>query len=169
MQSKRFLNATEKLNPEYRIFVKKTLDIIEQIYNLLDQKGWSQKQLALSLNKSESEISKWLSGTHNLTMQTIAKMEAAIAGDIITTPMKASVVKVSKPIVNLSYNEAYEIHGLHGFIEGKVAILSSGIQNHQNPTSTNFRAQWEGIASHFNSKNQAKTNNNKDGEHTSAA
>jgi len=43
----------------------------------------SQKQLADSLKKYEAEISKWLSGTHNLTLKTISKLESVLPINII--------------------------------------------------------------------------------------
>jgi len=70
-------------------FVEKNLDISEQVLDLLKDKGWSQKDLAKALGKSTAEVSKWLSGTHNLTLRSIAKMEDALGTDIIMTPQKA--------------------------------------------------------------------------------
>lgn len=73
---------------DVRQFVAKNFDISEQVTHLLDRKGWSQKDLALAVGKSESEISRWLCGTHNITLRSIARMEAALGEDIIITPMK---------------------------------------------------------------------------------
>lgn len=70
-------------------FVDKNLDISQQVYALLKEKGWTQKDLAEALEKTDAEISKWLSGSHNLTLRSIAKMEAALDADIILTPQKA--------------------------------------------------------------------------------
>ncbi len=70
-------------------FVDKNLDISQQVYALLKEKGWSQKDLANALGKTNAEISKWLSGSHNITLRSIAKMEAALDADIILTPIKA--------------------------------------------------------------------------------
>lgn len=72
-------------------FVDKNLDISQQIYALLEEKGWSQKDLAEALGKSAAEVSKWLSGSHNLTLRSIAKMEAVLEADIILTPKKAAL------------------------------------------------------------------------------
>jgi len=78
-----------KILPENRIFVRKNLEISEQVYALLKERGWSQKELAARLGKSESEVSKLLSGLHNLTLKSIAKLEAELGSDIITTPLEA--------------------------------------------------------------------------------
>ncbi len=68
-------------------FVDKSMDIADQIVAILKAKGWSQKKLADALGKKESEISKWLTGTHNFTLRSIAKMEAILKEDIIVAPM----------------------------------------------------------------------------------
>lgn len=71
-------------------FVDKNLDIVQQAYALMEAKGWAQKDLARELGKTTAEVSKWLSGSHNLTLRSIAKMEAALGADLILTPQKAS-------------------------------------------------------------------------------
>lgn len=70
-------------------FIDKNLDISQQVYALLEGLGWTQKQFAKKMGKTEAEISKWLSGSHNLTLRSIAKMEAVLEDDIILTPLKA--------------------------------------------------------------------------------
>lgn len=67
-------------------FVDKNLDISQQVYTYLKEKNWTQKEFAHNLGKSEAQISKWLSGTHNITLRSIAKMEAVLGEDIIVTP-----------------------------------------------------------------------------------
>lgn len=83
-------NFFEEKGPEdIKKFVDKNLDITQQVFAILDEKGWNQGDLAKALGKSDAEISKWLSGMHNLTLRSIAKMEAALDADIIVTPKKA--------------------------------------------------------------------------------
>ncbi len=89
MASKYFRKSLAKITPENRRFVQKNLDIVEQIVSILDARGMSQRELAKRLGKSEAEVSRMLSGLHNLTLKTIAKLEAALEEDIITTPQKA--------------------------------------------------------------------------------
>ena len=79
----------EKIKPSNRIFVKKNLEISEQISHILNQKGISQKRLAEIMEKEPSEISKLMSGLHNLTLMSIANIEDALGEDIIITPLKA--------------------------------------------------------------------------------
>jgi len=75
---------------ENRQFVKKSLDIQDQIADLLAKKGWTQKELAARMGKTEAEVSRWLNELHNLTMKSIAKLEVALGEDIILTPSTAA-------------------------------------------------------------------------------
>ena len=79
-------------NPEIENFISINLDISMQIAHHLESIGWSQKEFAKKLGKSESEISKWLSGMHNLTLKSISKMQAVLGHEIIVTPEKAEVL-----------------------------------------------------------------------------
>jgi transcriptional regulator with XRE-family HTH domain len=45
--------------------------IANHIYEILEARGMSQKDFAKLMGKTETEVSRWLSGTHNLTMATI--------------------------------------------------------------------------------------------------
>ncbi|MBN8820424.1 MULTISPECIES: helix-turn-helix transcriptional regulator [unclassified Spirosoma] len=67
-----------------RRLVSKMLDVADRIQAILQQKGMTQKDLAVALHKSESEISKWVSGAHNLELKTIIRIEEALGEDILT-------------------------------------------------------------------------------------
>ena len=58
--------------------------IAERISEILKAKGLTQKDFARLLNKRESEISKWLTGRHNFTTQTIARIETALGSKLIS-------------------------------------------------------------------------------------
>ena len=60
--------------------------ISERIDYLLKKKGMSQKDLALKMGKRESEVSRWLTGRHNLTTKTIARISTVLEENIISIP-----------------------------------------------------------------------------------
>lgn len=74
-----------------------SMDIAARIHEILVKKGKNQKDLAKSLGKHESEVCKWLSGTHNFTFQTIARIEVALGENIVEVSGKRN--KVSNTIV----------------------------------------------------------------------
>lgn len=76
----------KKISLEEKILLDKNFAIMEQIDAVLIKQGKTQKDLAESLDKNESEISKWMRGSHNFTLKTIAKIEAALGESIIVCP-----------------------------------------------------------------------------------
>ena len=63
--------------------VSLSFKIVDRIQEILDDKGLKQKDLALRLGKKESEISKWMRGTHNFTIDTLMAIEDALGEPII--------------------------------------------------------------------------------------
>lgn len=57
--------------------------IAERLDTLLKQKGITQHELARRLGKRDSEVSKWLTGRHNFTTNTIARIETAIGEKLV--------------------------------------------------------------------------------------
>ncbi len=69
-----------------KYFVRNSMDISSQIATYLNEKNMSQQDLAIALGKHKSEISKYLSGSHNFTIQTISKIEDVLDKKIIYVP-----------------------------------------------------------------------------------
>lgn len=72
-----------KVNPEARRMVDLSFRIVDRIHEILKEKGLKQKDLALRLGKNESEISKWMRGTHNFTIDTLVSIENVLGEPII--------------------------------------------------------------------------------------
>ena len=72
-----------KVSPEVRRRVDMSFLIADKIHNKLEEKGLKQKDLANMLGKKESEISKWMRGTHNFTIDTISTIESVLGQPIL--------------------------------------------------------------------------------------
>ena len=69
---------------------------------MLQAKNLDQKDLARLLGKQESEISKWMSGTHNFTLKTLARIEDVLGSSVIKVLKKEKgKVKENRPILLL--------------------------------------------------------------------
>ncbi len=77
----------DTISPEIKKQTELSVSIANRIYEILEKKKLTQKDLAHLLGKTETEVSRWLSGTHNLTMATIAKISTALGEDIIQTTL----------------------------------------------------------------------------------
>ena len=81
-------NAVKNIPEENRIFIRKQGEIADHIECLLEQKGWSQKDLAQAMRKTEAEISRMLNTPQNLTLKTRARIEAALGEEVIIVPKR---------------------------------------------------------------------------------
>jgi|SRR5690554_2711866 len=70
-------------DPAIERYVEKNLAIVEKVRLALERKGWKSQDFAQAMGKSPSEISKWLTGMHNLTLKSITRMELALGMDLI--------------------------------------------------------------------------------------
>lgn len=103
-------DVIEQASPESVRFIEQSLAMANYIESLLSIKGLKQKDLAGKTGKSEAEISKWLSGTHNFTLRSIAKIEAVLNENLIEIPKKkASFGNVRKHSNNHLNKTAYKI------------------------------------------------------------
>ncbi len=83
MRSKVAQRILDKTAPDVKIFVRLYSDIVVRVNELIEQKGWTQKELAEKMGKKPSEINRWLKGEHNFTLRSIAKLEAELGEPIL--------------------------------------------------------------------------------------
>ena len=91
MRKNNIINDWLEENQDHEIesFVKMNLAIVNKVRLALETKGWSKARFAEEMGKRPSEVSKWLTGMHNLTLKSIVKMELALGVDLIhTEPIK---------------------------------------------------------------------------------
>lgn len=86
MRNKLFQQILDETPQETKIFVEKYDDLVVRINELLKEKSLSQKDFAENMGQKPSAISRWLNGSGNLTLRTIAKMEAELGEDLIQIP-----------------------------------------------------------------------------------
>ncbi len=68
--------------------LKKQLDMSFAIADKLDaalkERGLTQKEFAHMIGHTQAEVSRWLSGTHNFTLATLAKISVALGVNLFT-------------------------------------------------------------------------------------
>ena len=69
--------------PALKMQMELSVAIANRISDILEEKDMSQKEFARLMGKTETEVSRWLSGTHNLTLVTLCKISVALGEDII--------------------------------------------------------------------------------------
>lgn len=100
------LEERRKLIPkETRLYVQKSHAIADRIFELLEEKKIDQRNLSKALGKYESEVSKWLTGEHNLTLQSITKLEAVLGEDIIRIPKRKQELAFNEKMVFINFKK----------------------------------------------------------------
>ena len=82
-RSKIIEERRRQVSPEVRERVSLSFQIVDRIHEILEERNLRQKDLALMLGKSEAEISKWMRGTHNFTIDTVVAIEEALQAPVL--------------------------------------------------------------------------------------
>ena len=88
------------LTKEEQAQIDDSFALADRIAYLLKKHQITQRQLAEKLGKKESEVSKWLSGSHNFTQLTLTKISSAIGESIYVIPSKEEI-EISENIEHL--------------------------------------------------------------------
>ena len=81
---KLFRQIVDETPAELKTQLRFSDSIAEKLAKLLKERGMSQGDLAKNTGKTEAEVSRWLGGTHNFTLRTLAKISTALGEDLIT-------------------------------------------------------------------------------------
>lgn len=82
-RSKIIEERRRQVSPEVRERVSLSFQIVDRIHEILVERSLRQKDLALMLGKSEAEISKWMRGNHNFTIDTVVAIEEALQAPVL--------------------------------------------------------------------------------------
>lgn len=81
--SKLFRECIAEVPEELKLEIDWSDAIAEKISKQLSEQGLSQKAFAKKMGKTEAEVSRWLSGTHNFTLRTISKISTVLKINMI--------------------------------------------------------------------------------------
>ena len=148
-----FEKALLEIPNENTVFVRMSADIADYVDILLKKHNITQRELADRMGKSESEVSKWLSGLHNLTLKSIAKMEDALGEPLFWVPCYLADYTDADTLLRIA-NE---------IIEDDAAIAaatphkaSDVAKEFAMPTMAGFATSETGKNKIFNTKNSPK-------------
>lgn len=85
----------EEITPEQQARTDVKMLLAARIADAMEAKGWNNKMLMEALGKKNpSEITRWLSGTHNFTVDTLVDLGRVLERDFINlSPEKEQPVK----------------------------------------------------------------------------
>lgn len=80
---KLFRQIVDETPEELKTQLRFSDSIAEKLSELLEERGMTQRDLARKVGKTEAEVSRWLGGTHNFTLRTLAKISTILGVDMI--------------------------------------------------------------------------------------
>lgn len=85
-----------EITPQEQSRMDKRMLLAVKIDDAIKAKGWSNKRFAEEIGQQPSVISKWLSGTHNFTLDTLSDIEEKLGIELIA--LTERVWKVTKVV-----------------------------------------------------------------------
>jgi len=149
MANKLFRELLKNVAPETKSFVELSVNIANSIVDILKNKKITQKEFARMMDKDESEISKWLCGTHNFTLKTISKIESVLNEKIIFANTTNN--QFTKSFWNSLSQYVFDLHGRIQFepnLSFTLNDVTSGIElqlnsNHNNNSNKDSQFIFE--------------------------
>lgn len=78
-----YKEAVSSIPRDVSLQVEWSFAISDKIAARLKEMGMTQKEFARKVGKTDAEVSRWLGGTHNFTLKTLAKISSVLGEDLI--------------------------------------------------------------------------------------
>ena len=91
-----------EITPTEKMQTKNKLILAARLEDLIIAKGWNKKEFAVRANKNPSEVTKWLSGTHNFTIDTLAEIAVVLGVSVseLFAPQKVQIINRVHYVIN---------------------------------------------------------------------
>ena len=84
--SELFDQCIKEIPQEIKLRVDWSFRIADEISRILKEKKMTQKEFAKLVGRSEAEVCRWVGGTHNFTLSTLALISTALGYPLINIP-----------------------------------------------------------------------------------
>jgi transcriptional regulator with XRE-family HTH domain len=120
MRSKIARRILSETPDDVKVFVKWYGDVVVLIKKIMDEKGYTQRDLAKKLDKSPSEISKWLKGEHNFTLRSLAKLQVELGEPLLHIPKRKDFKMAFNKTVHFTVYKNTQVDLSTKFVTGKI-------------------------------------------------
>lgn len=118
-----FEQCVADVAPEVMAEVGLNVDIANRIYDILKAKKMTQREFATLMGKRESEISRWLTGSHGFTTTTLANISAVLGEPVVEVKKEPHANYVFVPFnTYMTPNEAKD--GIYNNVEESSCLMA---------------------------------------------
>jgi transcriptional regulator with XRE-family HTH domain len=115
----------QETSPQMSEQITKRMQLAAQIDDALRQRGLTNQEFAFMMGKKPSEVTRWLSGTHNFTTETLWEIERVLKIQILTSsPLKELVLEEQEDLKNFVVNEVQKALTKYLNHKNRVSIIS---------------------------------------------
>ena len=92
-----------EITPIEKLQTNTKMTLAARLDDLITSRGWSKSEFAEKVNKNPSEITKWLSGTQNFTIDTLAEIGVVLNMPIseLFAPKRAHVINKVQVVITV--------------------------------------------------------------------
>lgn len=120
----------EEISPIEMKKIERRMLNAEKIRKTLDSKGWNNSKLLEALNmKSLSIITKWLSGTHNFTQDTLVEIGDVLGINFFETKEPKITIEFNFPVMENKTSGFDSFSSLEYILNSHQINLSSSTNN----------------------------------------
>jgi transcriptional regulator with XRE-family HTH domain len=95
-----------KITPNMKESINRRMSLAARIDDILQARGLTNQEFAFMMGKKPSEISRWLSGTHNFTTETLWEIERVLNIQLlVSSPSKVNSTPESSELRAFLMNE----------------------------------------------------------------
>jgi transcriptional regulator with XRE-family HTH domain len=95
-----------EITPQLRQLIRRRMNLAARIDDVLQARGLTNAEFAFMMGKKPSEISRWLSGTHNFTTETLWEIERVLNIQLlVSSPMEPEAAKERAELKEFIGNE----------------------------------------------------------------
>ena len=142
-----FNDLLAQITPEEQKTIDRKMLLAAKIADAMKAKGWNQTKFAEEMGKYNSEISKWLSGTHTFNCETLWTIGDKLCVDLLPVRELPKLVQIKYvPIVIKTTPTDANIESFSEIISGTIIQKEKGIFTTQR-FSAKIRSDLKGLNS----------------------
>lgn len=106
-------------------YSKLSNQIAFEILERLDELHWKQKDLAEKMNVSPQQVSKWVKGNENFTLETLVNLSDVLGISLITIPEQKPLkwtAETKLPTAKMSYEVKESKHSINPVVLRKAVV-----------------------------------------------
>jgi transcriptional regulator with XRE-family HTH domain len=112
-----------RIPPNMKESIERRMSLAARIDDVLQARGLTNQEFAFMMGKKPSEISRWLSGTHNFTTETLWEIERVLNIQLLVSSPQKDIVQSNTDALKQFLMKEVQNAVERFYAKGEVAVL----------------------------------------------